>query len=63
MTPIIVFVQGKGQGLLHSGQRFRFEQDSTEHELFEAVGSTISTESRKGYMNFEVVVIRPEDSK
>lgn len=57
---IVVYIQGKGFGMLHSGQQFGIEQDGPEEQVWEAVGNTIKHESMKGYMDFDVVVLRPE---
>ncbi len=58
---IVVYVQGKGYGLVHGGQRFRIEQDGPEDQVWEAVGNTIKHESLKGYTDFDVMVLRPQN--
>jgi hypothetical protein len=58
---IIVYIQGKGYGLMHSGQQFRIEQDGPEEQVWEAVVNTIKHEAMKGYMDFDVSVHLPED--
>lgn len=57
---IVVYVQGRGLGMMRDGQQFRIEQDGPEEQVWSAVANTIKHETIKGYAVIEVTALIPE---